>query len=215
MADAAADDVGLRQRRVVAAGLTEVALEPVGGAEHAALALELGQQRLAGVGHVLAEDADALVGRHLLVQRAPDGLAHRHPLTGLGIGLRTGLGVGIVHRLDDGQHRDVVGDAGRVRSGSRRAPRHWPSATASTASARMAAASSGREHAALDQRGLEPVDGVVGGLDGQLLRRPVGRLGVGRRVRVGPDDVGVQQRGTDAGPHVLDHRPGRVRRTAK
>src|SRR2546421_644768 len=61
------DDVGLGQRRVVAASDAEALLQTMGGAEDAALALDLADEVLGRVGHVLAEHADALVGLHLLV----------------------------------------------------------------------------------------------------------------------------------------------------
>ena len=48
LADGPADDVRLRQRRVEAAGLPEGPLEAVGRAEHAALALDVGQHQPRG-----------------------------------------------------------------------------------------------------------------------------------------------------------------------
>ena len=61
------------------------------GAEHAALALDVGQHRFAGVGDVLTEDPDALVTGHLFVQREPDGLAEGNHLA---LAVVAGLGVG-------------------------------------------------------------------------------------------------------------------------
>ncbi len=62
-----ADDRRLGQRRVDHALAAEAIEQPVGGAEHAAV-----------VRHVLAEDDDALVARHLLVERGVDRLHHGH-----------------------------------------------------------------------------------------------------------------------------------------
>ena len=44
LADGAADDVGFGHRRVVAAVLAEPALEPEGGAEHTAFALQFAEE---------------------------------------------------------------------------------------------------------------------------------------------------------------------------
>ena len=52
LADGPPDDVGLGQRRVETAGVAEGALEPEGGAEHAALALDAIEQLRRGVGDV-------------------------------------------------------------------------------------------------------------------------------------------------------------------
>ena len=61
LAHTAADDVGFRQRRVVAAGRAESTLQPAGDAEDPTLALYVVEDVVIGVGHVLAEDPDALV----------------------------------------------------------------------------------------------------------------------------------------------------------
>src|SRR5205814_1587321 len=88
-ADRAADDVGLGERRVEAARVAELALQAERDAEHAALAGYFVDQVRVGVGHVLAEHADAFVARHLLVHREADRLAHRYRLR---IGWRDGVG---------------------------------------------------------------------------------------------------------------------------
>src|SRR5581483_12180165 len=80
LADGSPDDVRLRQRCVEAAGDAERPLQAVRRTEHTSLALDLRDHLLRRVGDVLAEDADALVGRHLLVQRAPNRLTERHLL---------------------------------------------------------------------------------------------------------------------------------------
>ena len=70
-ADRPAHDVGLGQRRVVDAVAAELALQPPGHLEDAALALDLAEVLVAGrVGHVLAEDEDARVARHLVAHAA-------------------------------------------------------------------------------------------------------------------------------------------------
>ena len=60
----------------------------------------LGEHRLAGVGHVLAEHPDPLVGGHLLVQRALDRLAHRHRLA-VAVAARRVAGIGEVGQRHD------------------------------------------------------------------------------------------------------------------
>ena len=75
--DGAAHDVGLGQRRVEDALRAELGLQPGGELEDAALALDLGQRLFAaGVGHVLAEDDDARVAAHLVVQAGVDQVGH-------------------------------------------------------------------------------------------------------------------------------------------
>src|SRR5690348_13928835 len=61
LADGAPDDVGLGERRVEAPGHAEVALQTMRRAEHAAVALDLGEHLFRRVGHVLAEHSDALI----------------------------------------------------------------------------------------------------------------------------------------------------------
>ena len=56
----------------------ELALQVVGDLEDAALALDRGQALLAAaVGHVLAEDDDRRVARHLVVQAGVQQVDHR------------------------------------------------------------------------------------------------------------------------------------------
>ena len=109
------DDVGLGQRRVVATGQTEAALKAEGGAEHASLAFDVGQDRLAGVGDILAEDPDPLVLLHLLVEGPFDGFTQGDDLAGTIVG---GFGFG----PDVGQGDHVVADGGRDRAGARPGP---------------------------------------------------------------------------------------------
>ena len=189
-----------RQRRVEAAGLTEGPLQAVGRAEHAALALDVVEHRLAGVGHVLAEDADALVGRHQLVQRALDRLAQRHRLAAL-------VAVGRCGRWS-GSTYDVLGDRGRVGPGAPPAPRRrpWPRSPWPRPGSRRPArrVSTPPSTSSASSRTI----GSCLRLVGQLLGGAVLGLGVGRRVRVRAGDVGVDEGRADAGPHVLDDRAG-------
>jgi hypothetical protein len=71
-------DVGLGQRRIEDAHAAELALQPVGHFEHAALARDFAQMIFAAaVGDILAEDDDARVVRHLVAQRPVDRGHHR------------------------------------------------------------------------------------------------------------------------------------------
>ena len=82
----AADDVGLGERRVEDAVVAVEPLQAVRQLEHAALARTSGSaSSLADVRHVLAEDDDARVARHLVLQGAVDRRDHR---VGLAFGLR-------------------------------------------------------------------------------------------------------------------------------
>ena len=191
------DDVGLGQRRVEAAGLTEGALQPVGRAEHAALALDVGEHRLAGVGHVLAEHPDALVGRHLLVQRALDGLAQRHAIAAVVGGRRRREG-------QAGRRRSSVTDLGsgrRAASASAAALATISFASALSSAARSAVSTPPSTSSASRRTIGSSLASSASSSAGRYLR-----LGVGRRVRVGPGDVGVDQSRADAGTDVLDDR---------
>ena len=87
VADGAADDVGLGQRRVEDALGAELGLQAGGELEDAALAFDLGERLFAaGVGHVFAEDDDARVAAHLVVQAGVDEVGH-----GAGLRVRRGL----------------------------------------------------------------------------------------------------------------------------
>ena len=88
-ADRAADDVGFGERRVEHAVGAVDALQPVRDLEHAALAGHVRQRAFAAaVGDVLAEDDDARVDRHFVLQRAIDGRHHR---VGLAIDIRVAV----------------------------------------------------------------------------------------------------------------------------
>ncbi len=171
LAHGPADDVGLGQRGVVAAGQPEAALETEGSAEHPALALHVGQHRLPGVGDVLPEHPDALVLRHLLVEGALDGLAEGDDLARAVVGALGG-------RIDIGQRHHLVGDAGRVGPGGGDGP-------AGGRQHRLAGVLLdlghlvGRHHAAFEQGLLHQHQRIVGGLLRQLIRRAVLALGVG------------------------------------
>ena len=85
-----------------------------------------------GVGDVLAEHADALVARHLLVQREPDRLAERDGLGALGVGSRVGAAI-----VDDRRRPDHVVE--RPIAGSGRGAASAASAAARTVSLRFGA----------------------------------------------------------------------------
>ena len=77
-ADGAPDDVGLGQRGVEDATGAVPALQVVGDLEDAALALDLVQAVLPGaVRHVLAEDDDARIAGHLVVEARVEQVHHR------------------------------------------------------------------------------------------------------------------------------------------
>ena len=191
--DGPPDDVGLGQRRVVAAGQTEAALEAEGGAEHAALALHVGQHGLAGVGDVLAEHPDAFVLLHLFVEGAPDGLTEGDDLAA-GRRRRT--------RPRDRRY-------GRATTWSRTRGRIGPGGGQGPAGRRQHGLAGllldaghlvGGQHPALEEDLLHEDQRIVGGLVGQLVRRAVLALGVLRRMRVGAGHGGVDERRAHAGP---------------
>ncbi len=85
VADGAAHDVGLGQRRVEDALGAELGLQAGGELEDAALALDLGERVFAaGVGHVFAVDDDARIAAHLVVQAGVDEVGHGARLGALG-----------------------------------------------------------------------------------------------------------------------------------
>ena len=117
-ADGAADDVGFGERRVEDAIVAVEPLQPVRQLEDAALA---GHDRqrvlLAGIRDVLAEDDDARVARHLVLQRPVDRRDHR---VGLAFGLRRRVerrGRRIDVRRVDPEHRPC--SSARLRRGER------------------------------------------------------------------------------------------------
>ena len=188
-----ADNVGLGERRVVAPGQAEAALEAEGGAEYATLALHVGQHGLAGVGDVLAEHPDAFVLLHLLLEGCA-GWLHRAPRPRPGRRRRT-------------RPRDRHTEAPPRCRGC------WPDRAGAPARARRAAASTvwrasslivghlvGGQHPALDEGLLHEHQRIVGGLVGQLVRRAVLALGVLRRVGVGPGHGGMDEGRAHSGP---------------
>ena len=85
VADGAAHDVGLGQRRVEDPLGAEFGLQAGGELEDAALALDFGERFLAaGVGHVLAIDHDARIAAHLVVQAGVDKVGHGARAASLG-----------------------------------------------------------------------------------------------------------------------------------
>ena len=111
-ADRAADDVGLGERRVVDPVAAELLLQSPGDLEDAALALHLAEVLLAaGVGHVLAEDDDARIARHLVLQAGVEQVHHRGRVAGE---LRIVLGVELLGGRIDVGRVDVLVDACRA-----------------------------------------------------------------------------------------------------
>ncbi len=176
---------------------SEFGLQAGGGFENAALALHLAQVfGAAAIGHVLAEDQDVRIAPHLLAQGGVDEVDHRH---GRAMELRLGLervGGGIdgfgIEVQQRGPRRgrlvaqgllrgvvnflvDFVGDA----------LQHVPI-----------------EDALVDQKFGKCEDWVAGRFGFALGWRFVEALVVGERVGIGADDVGVNQRGTAAGPAI-------------
>ena len=178
----------------------EGALQAVRHLEDAALALHLGERRgVAGVGHVLAEDDDARVARHLVLQRAVDGGDHR-------VGLAVGLGRACRRRPRSGRRRASTRRApavsgvgfGAARASSvarrdlrdRRRPQIGRARPRWRGPARAAAARMLRER-------------IARGFGLALLRRLVQPLVVGERVRVRTDDRGVHERRLALAAHAL------------
>jgi len=107
LADGSANNVRFGERSVVTPSQAELPLEAVGRPEHPALAFDVGQHLLTGIGNVLTKDPDAFVGGHLFLQSAANGVAERDDLA---------LAVVLVLRLcrHDRRDVDVFGDGGWV-----------------------------------------------------------------------------------------------------
>jgi hypothetical protein len=116
-ADGAADDVRLGKRRVEDALASVQLLEPVRHFEDASLAGHLRERALAArIRHVLAEDDDARVARHLVAQRRVDRGHHR-----VGRAAWSGFGLELGGRGIDGrrEHVAVCGVGSGLGSGER------------------------------------------------------------------------------------------------
>src|SRR5680860_818509 len=193
--DRAPDDVGLGQRRVVAARLAELTLEPEGDTEDSALARHLVEHPRVGVGDVLTEHPDALVARHLLVQRAPDRLAERDLLAVVGwIVGHVGDDCRAQHLLDRGLG---IGPARRQRL--LRSLGHGGFGLGADLLGLLLL-----ERAVADERALEREDRVVLGLVDELVLRAVLLLVVGERVRVRAGDERVDEPRALPGSYAVD-----------
>ena len=174
-------------------------LQAVGDLEDAALAGHRRQRvRSAAVGHVLAEDDDPRVARHLVLERAVDGRDHR---VGSALGRRLG-GEGAGGGIDVGRvdvERDRVGRRLGREHGSFGGVVHL----AVDVVANRGELLLGRELLGLEQLG-ELDDRIARRLFRPLDRRLVELLVVRERVRVRPDDLGVHERRPLAGARVGD-----------
>ena len=190
--DRAADDVGLGERRVVHAVAPERPLQSPGHLEDAALALHVGQVVLAAaVGHVLAEDDDPRVARHLVAQADVEQVDH-----GRRIARQSGGRPRCRTARRSGRRRASRRSCRSCRcpAGARRAPRRRPPgppppppSTIWSSSACVAMPCSRR---CLGNRLSGSRSASACRSDG----RPVLDLVVGQRVAVGPDDLRVHQR---------------------
>ena len=167
----------------------EPPLQAVGDLEDAALALDLVEARLAGaVGHVLAEDDDARVARHLVAQAGVEQVDHR-----LGVALGDGLGGEAARGRIDVGRVDVERGALRGRAAAPRAPRRRRPPPRGRPRSRSAASSSAVATPSSRRRRENSRSGSRFGVRLALGRGAVERLVVGERVRVGADDVGVHE----------------------
>ena len=165
-------------------------LQPVRGAEHAALALDVGQHRARG--------------RRPRPRRTP-GSARRPPCCSCSVRLMASP-IGTARRRrrraggsgDDRAARTTCSVTCADRAGRRRAPRspRRPRSRPPRRAARLPALGVSTPPA-MSSASIR-VDRVVARLVGQLVGRAVLGLRVGGRVRVRPHDVGVDQRRTDA-----------------
>jgi len=187
-ADRTAHDGGFRQRCVKAALRAELDLQPSGGFEYPALALDFPQiLSPAAIGHILAKDPDAGIAPHLLAQRGVDRVHHRYRIAS-----KMRLRFELVRRGID-LFRVKVGQRRR-----RRGRRRFQSLLGSF------------PHLEIDvmHQQLQPVTvqdsllhqklgkqqhGIALGLGLALGRSLVKAFVVGKRVRVGPDHTGVHQ----------------------
>ncbi len=179
----------------------ELALEVGRDLEDAALALDLVEVLLARhVGHVLAEDDDARVALHLLVQAAVDEIDHR---AGVPRKLRALLVVELFRgRVNVGRVDVLRGRVGRgLRARERGVGRLADLAVNLVLELLQLVL---RDEALFDEQRAEALDGVALGVRRALLVRPVELLVVRERVRVGADDLRVDERRAFALAAVLD-----------
>ena len=199
-AEGAADDVGFGQRRVEDAVGAELALQAGGEFEDAALAFDLlvFQILLAGaVGDIFAEDDDALVAPHFVVQAGVDEVGH-----------------GAVAALGDADAdwkpwRWASGPPNRrgerscgLREG--RVERGSAAACTSASTSRCELLQGGRSRMPSAAETSAGADGIAQGVCFALALGTVELLVVGERVRVGADDMAVHKGRAVAGADVLD-----------
>src|SRR5439155_6241458 len=199
LTDGTPDDVRFGEGGVVTARLPELALQPDGDAEHSALAGHLVERGRIRVGDVFAEDADALVSRHLLAEGPVDRLPECHEVAAV-----VGAAGWIRRELGDRwwpQH--LLDHARRIRPGSSerlrgRLPHKLSRFVVDRRSLVVA------DRAAVYERAFEQPDRIVLLLVEQLVRGPVLPLIVRKRMRIRAGDGCVDQPGPLSGPDPMD-----------
>ena len=204
-ADGAADDVRLRERRVEHAIAAEGALQPVRDLEDAALARDRCERvGAAAIGDVLAEDDDARIARHLVLERAVDRGDHR---VGLAFG-RQRRRERVRRRIDGGRvhvERRGIGCGLRCRNRAIGRVVHFPIDVLRNRRELVLA------HQPLgEQQIAEPADRIARRFRRALGRRLVQLLVVRERVGVGTGHFRVHERRAFALARIRDrvrHRP--------
>src|SRR5262252_2986592 len=197
----AADDVGFGQRGVIDAVAAEASLQIGRDLEDSAFAFDAAEIfGAAGVGHVLAEHDDARIAFQLFVQAAVDQIHHR---------AFSAVQTRLVFGVEFGRSRI---DVGRIDVEYGRFFRRL--GAAERAFGRVVYFGVGLvfdplqlffcQDALADEQVAEPLNRVSGRLVDALLLGTVERFVVRLRMRVRPDDVGVNQRGASAFAGVSD-----------
>src|SRR5262249_34907394 len=154
----------------------------------------------AGVGHVFAEHDDARVALHLFMQAAVDQIYHRaFPAvqTRLVFGVEFGRSRIDVRRIDVERRRFFR----RFVAGERAVGGLVDLGVGFVFDLLQVFFG---QNALADEQVAESLDRVAGGLADALLFGAIERLVVRLRMRVGTDDVGVNQRGASAFAGVFD-----------
>ena len=199
-ADGAAHNAGLRQRGVVAARAAKLPLQAVGDFEDSALAFHLGQIAfMAAVGNVLAENHDARIASHLILQAGIDEIHHR-----LGLAVKLGR---MIEVFGSGIHAggvNVLKNGFALRAAS--AARAWSAASRISCSTRRLDFLQllFRNPLFLRQEPGQTGHGVALRLLLAHFLRLIKPLVVGKRMRIRAHHVGVNQRRPFSLPHVFN-----------